>query len=108
MSEFHIEGAGVLFFTGIVPTVLTSVLNTNVFVLSIVFSNDSGAVNPHVTILDRDTPARIFHFGRDVPISRGNGVPWACPFDQGWLAVGGLQWVCDTANAVVGRIAYLG
>ena len=109
MAGGHIEATGLRYIEGqFIPTVLTDILVGSVQIFSIVLSNDSGAVRPLVTILDRQGTPVIFAFGRNTPVAPGGAVEWHSPDKEGWRATGGLTWVCDTLNAVIGRISYIG
>ena len=89
-----------------IPVAAANVFTANTRILAIILSNDSGAVMPRVTVLDRQGTPRIFAFGRNTPVAPGGAVEWHCPDPEGWLATGGLTWSCDTLNAVIGRILY--
>ena len=108
MGASHIDATGIRYVEAqFIPNVLTDILVGSVQVLSIILSNESGAVNPQVTVLDRQGTPRIFAFGRNTPVAPGGAVEWRSPDREGWRATGGLTWVCNTLNAVIGRIAYI-
>jgi hypothetical protein len=90
-----------------VPNVATDILTETKRIISIVFTNDSGAANPKVTLLDKQNVPVAFMFGQNTSVPAGNAVEWHCPDPEGWPATGGLTWSCDTADAVIGRIKYI-
>lgn len=89
-----------------IPIVAADVFTGNVLVVAIMLINHSGAINPRVTVTDRQATPLAFAFGSNVSVPAGGSLLWEAPDFKGWFASGGLRWACDTPSAVVGRIAY--
>lgn len=87
--------------TAILPTSVQQVISGSGYVLQMVFVNYVKTGSPTITLTDGNGNEFVF-----VGVAVTVGIPVSGEWPEGHPFVGGLNWQCDTANAVKGKIVF--